>query len=300
MTTRSNASLAQQTNDLPLIQAVDALSDEAIAGGALLPVESHEIALEENGLNFVVRHVKALEQKQELPGGPRDPNFNPFLPPDPALTVGPIGEHHVAILNKYPVSRRHLVLARKEFAEQLSPLELSDFQALAHVLSTCGGLGFYNGGAPAGASQRHKHVQWVPPAAENASLRMFRSVLDPDVREQTVFVHLQLPMQHCFVKVRAGQGLDENESAQSLLRGYQRALETLRLNADSDGLLPPFNMLVEDGWMLLVPRSQEHFSGVSLNALSFGGVLYVRNQEQIEALRQAGPLTALTAVACPL
>lgn len=300
MTTRSSASMSRQADATPLMQAVDTLSDEAIVAGALLPVEAQEIALEENGLSFVVRHVKALEQKQELPGGPRDPNFNPFLPPDPALTVGPIGTHHVAILNKYPVSRRHLVLARKEFAEQLSALELSDFEALAQVLSNCGGLGFYNGGAPAGASQRHKHVQWVPAAADNASLRMFRSVLDPDVREHTVFVHLQLPMRHCFVKVRAGQGQNQAESAQSMLRGYQRALETLRLETGADDLLPPFNMLIEDGWMLVVPRSQEHFHDVSLNALSFGGVLYVRNQAQIEALRQAGPLTALTAVACPL
>ena len=42
-----------------------------------------------------------------IPGGPRDPNFNPFLKPDPELTVGPIGTEHVAILNKFPLCDRH-------------------------------------------------------------------------------------------------------------------------------------------------------------------------------------------------
>lgn len=282
------------------MQKVDARSNEAIATGALVPIEAHEIKLERSGLPFRVRHVKALEKKQALPGGPRDPDFNPFLPPEPALTVGPVGTHHVAILNKYPVSQRHLVLARTEFAEQRTPLELQDFEALAHILSVSGGLGFHNGGTPAGASQRHKHVQWLPAAPENASLRMFRSVLDPDAREHTIFIHLQLPMRHCFVRVLAGQGQDETLSAQSMLRGYERALETLQLRPDGDGHLPPANMLVEDGWMLLVPRSREHFADISLNALSFGGVLYVRAEEQIEAIREAGPLAALAAVACPV
>lgn len=300
MTTSPSAHRAQPGEPTPFMRQVDARAAQAIADGALQPIESHEVRLESNGLSFMVRHVKALEKKQELPGGPRDPDFNPFLPPEPALTVGDVGTHHVAILNKYPVSARHLVLARREFAEQRSALELEDFQALAQILASSGGLGFHNGGTAAGASQRHKHVQWVPAAPENASLRMFRPVLDPDVREHTVFIHLQLPMQHCFVRVQAGAGVDEAASARSMLRGYQRALETLQLAPDAEGHLPPSNMLVEDGWMLVVPRSKEHFADVSLNALSFGGVLYVRAEEQIGALRDAGPLAALAAVACPL
>ncbi len=294
----------------PFMQTVDARSAEAIATGALLPVESEETTLESDGLTFRIRYVEALAKKRAQAGEgedakpapllPRDPNFNPFLPPDPALTIGPIGTDHVAILNKYSVSRRHLVLARAAFYEQLTPLDHEDFHALAQLLSASGGLGFYNGGTPAGASQRHKHVQWLPSEPGNASLRMFRPVLDPDVRELTVFIHLQLPMRHCFVRVRAGQGVDEALSARSMLAGYERAMETLQLSPDADGLLPPFNLLVEDGWMLVVPRSREHFADVSINALSFGGVVYVAALEQIESIRKAGPLAVLASVACPI
>ena len=78
---------------------------------------------------------KDATAKVAIPGGPRDPNFNPFLNPDPALTVGPIGEHHTIILNKFPLTARHLVLARRVFAEQLEPLNLADFTALALVMT---------------------------------------------------------------------------------------------------------------------------------------------------------------------
>jgi len=62
-------------------------------------------------------------------------------------------------------------------------------------------------------------------------------------------------------------------------------------------LLPACNMLVQDGWMLLVPRSREHAGEVSINALSYGGTLYVRTPEQLEPIRRAGPLALLREVA---
>ena len=284
----------------PLMHRVDSCATAAISEGALVPIDSHEYSLESDGLPFRVRLVKALQKKQALPGGPRDPDFNPFLPPEPALTVGQVGERHVAVLNKYPVSPRHLVLARTEYADQQTPLDIDDFRALAHLLSDTGGLGFHNGGAPAGASQKHKHVQWIPAQEDNAGLNMFRAGLTPDAREHTVFIHLQLPLRHCFVKVQAGAGVDEEASAASMLEGYRLALEAMGLEADEAGHMPPSNLLVQDGWMLLVPRSKEHFAGVSLNALSFGGIFYVKDETQVQAIRDAGPLEALVAVACPV
>ena len=67
----------------------------------------------------------------------------------------------------------HLVLARRAFEEQLLPLARSDFAALAEIMIEAGGIGLYNGGTAAGASQRHKHVQWMPDTEGNASLRLF-------------------------------------------------------------------------------------------------------------------------------
>lgn len=290
-------------------------TQQAIATGDLQPIVAEQADLQDQGLPFVVRWVAALAAKDAvkqpegaaenasgpagtiLPGGPRDPNFNPFLRPDPALTVGPIGAHHVAILNKFPVCLHHLVLARRDFAEQLSPLELIDFIALAQVLSQYGGLGFYNGGAAAGASQRHKHVQWIPAAPGNASLKALVRGL-PAVSEQGAVLHhpLLASVAHCFIRVDAGPGAAPQASAASMQTAYAQACAVLGLRPDAQGLLPSFNLLISDGWMLAVPRSQEHFQGVSLNALSFGGTLYVRDPAQMDAIREAGPLNVLASV----
>lgn len=300
------------------MDAVRSRSDRAIASGDLQPIEAEQVVIEDQGLPFIIRWVAALAAKDAakqgatagqpvpsgqaavtLPGGPRDPNFNPFLKPDPALLVGPVGDHHAAILNKFPVCRHHLVLARRTYAEQLSPLEAIDFQALAFVLSAQGGLGFYNGGAAAGASQRHKHVQWIPDAPGNASLRALVAGLPAGQAQGTVVRHPALDLAHCFVRVDAGLGADAQASAQAMMIAFGQACAALDLRPGADGLLPPCNMLVGDGWMLVLPRSQEHFQGVSLNALSFGGTIYVRDLAQIDAIRTAGPLRALASVGVP-
>lgn len=292
------------------LQAVDERSAGARASGDLLPIQAEETVLEEAGLRFIVRWVSSLAVKDAakdaakdpakvmLPGGPRDPDFNPFLSPDPALTVGPVGDHHVAILNKFPVCDRHLVLARRSFEEQLIPLALIDFAALAQVMGEYGGLGFYNGGAPAGASQRHKHVQWIPAADGNATMQLLAAGLPGDVPEQAVAQHPALKMQHCCVRVNNLPGTPLEVAARSMHAAFMRACDALGLSPNPAGLLPSFNLLTGDGWLMLVPRSREHFEEVSINALSYGGTLYVRRPEQVEAIRAAGPLQVLAAVGC--
>ena len=61
-------------------------------------------------------------------------------------------------------------------------------------------------------------------------------------------------------------------------------------------LTPTRFISVGDGWMLLIPRRQEHFEDISLSAISFGGALYTRHQPQAERVRAAGPLQVLAHV----
>ena len=286
------------------IQAVDARSASALASGALQPVQAEQTTIAQDGMPFVVRWVSSLAAKDAsagvaVPGGPRDPDFNPFLKPDPALTVGPVGDTHVAILNKFPLSQQHLVLARSTFEEQLLPLTRDDFAALARVMTDAGGLGLYNGGRAAGASQRHKHVQWIPDTPDNASLAMFVAGLPKDAAAHTVTTHPALPMRHCFVRADCAPGMPVEQAAEQLYQAWLRGMATLDLKPGADGLLPPYNMLVSHGWMLLIPRSQEHYEGISLSAICFGGTLYTRHREQVDIVRKAGPMQVLAGVGYP-
>ncbi|MEO0808078.1 MAG: phosphorylase, partial [Cyanobacteria bacterium J06643_4] len=55
----------------------------------------------------------------------------------------------------------------------------------------------------------------------------------------------------------------------------------------------PYNLLCTRQWMMIVPRSQEKFAGISVNSLGFAGSLLVKNQQTLEALKAIGPVTLL-------
>lgn len=282
-----------------ILQRLDQLSQAALASGDLLPVQAQEEQLQDQGLSFFVRWVSTLAAKDaasvSIPGGPRDPNFNPFLPPAPALTVDDVSATHNIVLNKFAVCDLHLVLADKVFSEQLHPLRDIDFRALADFLAEQGGLGFYNGGAAAGASQRHKHTQWIPAAVGNGSLALYLDKLPAQAAPGTAHRHPDLAFEHCFVRLLDTQ--DATVLSDSLLQAYRLACTELDLVPGADDLLPAHNMLAGQGWLFAVPRSVELVEGISVNALSYAGCIYVRTPEQIERVRQIGPLGVLAQAA---
>jgi ATP adenylyltransferase len=61
----------------------------------------------------------------------------------------------------------------------------------------------------------------------------------------------------------------------------------------------PYNLLIAEDWLLAVPRVAECFGSVSVNALGFAGSLFVKDRERLEAVRAAGPMAVLRAVAGP-
>ncbi|NYT66177.1 phosphorylase [Alcaligenaceae bacterium] len=286
------------------MQDVEQRSAAALASGDLQPIITEQTDIQDQGLPFAVHWVSTLAAKDAskgstsvaIPGGPRDPDFNPFLKPDPALLLGPIGGQHVAILNKFPLCANHIVLATNEFQEQRSPLTLEDCSVWATIMSANGGLGFYNGGTDAGASQRHKHVQWLPTAPGNASLRFLVSSLPSNAPEHSLHRHPLLAFKHAFVRVQCGLGVDAAVSAASMYQAFTLACDQLGLVVDDQGLLSPCNVVVEQGWLLLVPRVREHVGDVSVNALFYGGTIYIRQPQHIEPVRSMGPLAVLAQV----
>jgi len=106
------------------------------------------------------------------------------------------------------------------------------------VLVEAGGLGFYNGGAQGGASQRHKHLQWIPEASGNASLAEWLAGLPRDAAPLATAKHAQLGFEHCFVRVDCRIEYRSKRRRQPA-RGFERALGALDLGVDDSGLLPP-------------------------------------------------------------
>lgn len=282
-----------------LLHRIDRTLRRAADSGALLPIHTEQTPLRDAGIDFTVRWVSTLAHKDTArveAAVRRDPDFNPFLPPDPDLTIGPLGEHHLGVLNKFPVIDRHLLIVTRAFETQTAPLTRADFIALASVMTPLGGLGFYNGGPEAGASQRHKHLQWIPVAEEAARLSLFTHQLLQDLPPGGTAAQRDLPWQHCFLRLPpCGDAITLGEA---MLHGFRRACETVGIAPAIDPM-PPYNLLVSREWMTVIPRSCERHENISVNALGFAGSLFVRRPDQIATVRAIGPLRLLAAVACP-
>jgi sulfate adenylyltransferase (ADP) / ATP adenylyltransferase len=129
-----------------------------------IPTE-YEI-IESEGIPFLVRIASNLVRKQQAKKPRRDfyldDQYSPFLPYEEDLFVTEISDTHFGLLNKYNVVDHHLLMVTSEFEEQEAFLNLFDFIAIGACLSEIDGLAFYNSGYVAGASVRHKHLQFIP------------------------------------------------------------------------------------------------------------------------------------------
>lgn len=256
-------------------------------------------------MRFVVRSVSSLERKTEasnatLPKDRAPPS--PFSPPDPALTVGALSSTHIGVLNKYPVVAHHLLIVTRQFVPQEQLLDAADFAVLARCLGEIDALGFYNGGQDAGASQSHKHLQLVPlPLGGGAWDVPIEALLDTWSVRGAVLRLLRLPFKHAFALHEPDLFDDPARAAERMRERYAAQAEAIGVAQDPAANDPrqssPYNLLVTRRWMLAVPRSKETFGSISVNALGFAGSLFVRNQAEMHALRAAGPMNALRAVA---
>jgi sulfate adenylyltransferase (ADP) / ATP adenylyltransferase len=292
----------------PLWDRLVATAEQALRSGALVPLETTFAVLEDaSGVKFSVRMLSNLQRKATARGRQDEATMagkqvDPFLPPDPDLTVAQISDTHTAVLNKFNVVENHLLLVTRSFEDQETLLTLADFAALGSCLREYDALGFYNGGREAGASQPHKHLQLVPLPLVPGHLSVPIAKLLPATAPDTPSTVPALPFVHAFV----GLGRDAivpSGGARQAFDLYSAMLTHAGMEA-ADPARPrrqsmAYCLLVTREWMLLVPRTRECFEDISFNSLAFAGSLFVQNQEQLARLQKAGPMNALRAVTVP-
>ncbi|MCC8402926.1 phosphorylase [Paraburkholderia sp. MMS20-SJTN17] len=278
-------------------------TEHALSRGALQPIDTQQSVIESGGIRFLVRQVSSLTRKEQQREQSRKlqtekrPRANPFLPYEPDLFVADISDTHLALLNKFNVIDHHLLIVTREFERQETLLGLADFEALMACMAEFDGLGFYNAGTEAGASQPHKHLQIVPlPLGDAERPVPIEPLLSVEKRRPN------LPFRHAFARFDADDST-RADAANLALSRYRTLLEaagvgTVEIDRASCHATP-YNLLVTRRWMLLVPRSQERVDGVSVNALGFAGSLFVRDAAQLDVIERLGPMTVLERVALP-
>jgi ATP adenylyltransferase len=284
---------------------IKAQTQHGISCGALQSIATDYEFVEQNGVNFLVRILSNLNRKDEAKktqdkAAKKGQDFNPFLPYEEDLFVSNISPTHLCLLNKFNVVDHHLLIVTREFEEQESLLNWQDFQAMWACFAQIDGFAFYNGGKIAGASQRHKHLQLVPtPLAPNQTesipiAPLFASaVFNGDVGRVP-----DLPFVHGFYRFDSYLIKSPNHAAQITLEIYHKLLKAINLlpeNTENNSSIA-YNFLVTREWMFIVPRSQENFESISVNSLGFAGALLVRNQQQMQMLKDCKPMGILRQV----
>jgi ATP adenylyltransferase len=271
--------------EVALPRRVAAAIARALDCGALLPARTHEAVIRDGGIGFSVRVVDSLPRKAQAG---RKPGGNPFLPHEPALFVADLSDTHFLLLNKYPVIEQHLLIITRALEAQESPLTPADFAALCRCLAEMDGLGFYNAGAVSGASQRHKHLQWVPRPPGEGSFPLEAAI---ETALEIGAIAAALPFRHALAPLDP-EWLEQPAAAgRRLAEIYERLLAAIGRGGGAG--YGRYNLLVARRWMMAVPRTQERHAGISVNALGFAGWLLARDEAQLSAIRASGPLRLL-------
>jgi ATP adenylyltransferase len=126
-----------------------------------------------NAGQFQLRYCPALAKKPE-PRKDTTPKkkVDPFAHPPAELFITDVptsSPSHFLVLNKYPVIPNHFILATKANKQQTHELEEDDLQATYACLQAwqdkddrCRLFAFFNSGDHSGASQPHRHLQFLP------------------------------------------------------------------------------------------------------------------------------------------
>ncbi|MBD2387981.1 ATP adenylyltransferase family protein [Cylindrospermum sp. FACHB-282] len=270
-------------------------TEHALQCGALLSIPTEFEFVEQDGVRFLVRILsnlnrkKSAKKKQDKQSAISGKEFNPFLPYEKDLFVADISDTHVCILNKFNVVDYHLLLITRIFEEQESLLTFADFAAMWACLADFNGLVFYNSGKIAGASQRHKHLQIVPLPLVPSGVQIPMEALLTEAKFQDAIATIpRFPFVHAFTTLNPLMG------AEATLERYYSLLQAVDLKPSG-----AYNLLATREWMLIVVRSHEEFEKISVNSLGFAGALLVKNQEQMQILKEYGPMTILRKVAVP-
>jgi ATP adenylyltransferase len=228
--------------------------------------------------------------------------IDPFQNPTGNLFISNIPKEnssHVLVLNKFPIIPNHFILATKEYKEQTDPLEASDLEAtLACLKAWQEGApqkqlyAFFNSGTHSGASQPHRHIQFLP----------VEDMARDDITGEWQLLMSSIVNLKSVPMMFFQENISDKASPQELHTIYLRLLASCRGAWDkhaSKAKLPAeefsYNIGMTTSTIVMCPRTQEgvtlrkddgtEIGYVALNGTLTGATLMVKQPEEWEYLR---------------
>ncbi|KAB8616662.1 hypothetical protein FH972_025997 [Carpinus fangiana] len=317
-----------------LADLVRAKYTTAKASGAVVFAETELAIVRLSGVAFQVRYAPGLAKKPlgyDLKASKSSaPKPDPFDNPPEELLVARVpggSPTHTLVLNKFPIIDNHFILATIENKLQTSFLEEVDLELTYNCLKAWaesespGGkpklFAFFNSGRHSGASQPHRHVQFIPSEdmtsgeTDQWPLLVDAIVFGPhatDTGELSFFrTHRDLPFKHF------GTRLPPNATPMMLRQLYMNLYdqcesavkEYAELNPGKvvpeeteDGSLPiSYNLAMTTTSMVMCPRISEglafkredgdEIAYAALNGTTLGGTVLSKDEWLFKTLQQA-------------
>ncbi|KAI2967954.1 hypothetical protein CBS147323_4502 [Aspergillus niger] len=297
--------------------------------GHLIFSSTHLATVHTSNIPYQVRYCPALAKKPtgapKPDKGPSGPKPDPFQDPSPDLLLAQIPREnpsHVLVLNKFPVIPNHFILATKAWQSQTDLLDKEDLEAAYACIkawaegSHAEGQGskklfaFFNSGDESGASQPHRHLQFLPvEAMAQGDSQNWQPLIDAVARQPTSsgsgYQHLaQVPFAHF------ARPLPSNPSSEALhqiyLSLYRAAVATAKGDLSDAGKVTgpatiSYNLAMTETTMMICPRRSEsarilvdstasvdvaEAGVVALNGTVLAGTLMVKAEAEWDELRR--------------
>ncbi|KEQ14653.1 hypothetical protein GZ77_10075 [Endozoicomonas montiporae] len=92
---------------------------------------------------------------------------------------------------------------------------------------------------------------------------------------------MELPFPNLAVDIKG-------KTAEKVYKLYLAMISQLDSGKSLPSAPEPYNLLMTDHWMMVIPRARDRYQGISINALGFAGLILVKNDEQLETVQSVG------------
>lgn len=273
-------------------------------GSAISKLEQQKIG--DSTFNYQITLLSSLMHRPEK--GSKE--TNPFEKPEKELTIldsfGPDDEFKV-VFNKFPVVPRHFMMITREFKSQDTPLSPSELIGTYTLLNRVKNdskenwFAFYNSGPQSGASQPHKHVQFMTlPDGFKAYGEQLAQTSAPFIPNQKnePLQNKDLPFAHFAAPLPPNElDLQHEDLTMYFVSLLQRCLTVLKQNGAKD---ISYSFIMTTDYMMLVPRSNGVYKNtIGVNSCGYVGLFLCKNEETQSLVNSDGPFKILESCGFP-
>lgn len=257
-----------------------------------------------NNIKFQVKKIATKKYTEPTVKRPADPFARDVCEKD---YIESLSKTHALVYNKYPIVPSHVLVITKDMESQTSLINKNDFYAALEVMQALDCFVFFNGGAAAGSSQRHKHLQAIPyDAYPNHDIPLNDLIetakKDDSCVERNEYNTVEaFKFKHIVCKFGRDFLTDINSKtierqAEALETIYKECLTRLR----NSNLHLAYNFILTKNWLFVVLRKCEvALDMVKLNGVGFTGSFAATTEEEYEFILKQDPLEILQAATYP-